>query len=307
MPSYGSTGSATNSYTLNSVDDMMNALPDNFTNQIHASDVRNVVLTLYEDILGLSGSMGDSFTGSASSVYYNNPNPTTITVGGIDYNTIIGSQSLDQLITSILYPYIQPTITMTISPSVIEFGQTGQAITATITTIKRSNSITSALFYKPIGGFSSFSPYSNVMGVTVSAFQSTTSYLVNINNTFTASVADSIGIYKATSTLTFQSKRYWGSVPSFGPLSSSDILNPSLFQGELSTTRIQIKSGNEYVSFAWPSSFGTPSFSVGGINTNAWTQVNSGYIFTNTYGYTASYDVWMSNTYQNSTITVQIA
>ena len=305
MPSLGTTGSATYSYTLSSIDAMMNVLPDNFTNQIHASDVRNVVLTLYEDIQGLSGSNGIAFTGSASSVYYYNPNPTTILVGGINPGTIIGSQSLDQLVTSMLYPYVQPSISISLSPSIIEYGQSGLTILSTIVTTRRSNFISSGIFYKPAGGFSPF-PYSNIIGATTISFQSTSAYNLNINNSFTASLNDGISIYSAVGTLVFQNKRYWGSFPTFGPLLSSDILNPTYFQGELSTTRVQTKSGSAYVTFAWPTSFGTPSFSVGGMNTNAWTSVNSSFVFTNSHGYTASYDVWMSNTYQNSSITVQI-
>ena len=88
-------------------------------------------------------------------------------------------------------------------------------------------------------------------------------------------------------------------------MNSAQIL--ALSNSELSTTRVQtrngIDGGGDYLVFAWPTSFGNPSFIANGLPVTAWTKVNSNFTFTNTYGYTASYDVWMSDTQQNSPIT----
>ena len=65
-----------------------------------------------------------------------------------------------------------------------------------------------------------------------------------------------------------------------------------------------------YLVFAWPSVFGTPSFVVNGLLSTAFTKVrgvsnlNS---FTNELGFTSNYDVWVSNTAQNSPLTIIIS
>ena len=50
MSTYGLSGSATYSQTLTGLDEMMSVIPDNLSNQITARNVRDIVLTLYEDI-----------------------------------------------------------------------------------------------------------------------------------------------------------------------------------------------------------------------------------------------------------------
>ena len=54
--------------------------------------------------------------------------------------------------------------------------------------------------------------------------------------------------------------------------------------------------------FAWPTSFGTPAFVVNGLPNTAFTLISSAFSFTNANGYVNTYDVWISNTAQNSPI-----
>ena len=77
-----------------------------------------------------------------------------------------------------------------------------------------------------------------------------------------------------------------------------------------SKTYVNINGGGMYLVFAWPSVFGTPSFVVNGLLSTAFTKVrgvsnlNS---FTNELGFTSNYDVWVSNTAQNSPLTIIIS
>jgi hypothetical protein len=75
---------------------------------------------------------------------------------------------------------------------------------------------------------------------------------------------------------------------------------------EFSTTRVKnyngINGNGNYLVLAWPTAWGYPTFVVNGLLTRAFTRVNATYSLTNAYGYTASYDVWVSNTIQNSAI-----
>ena len=59
----------------------------------------------------------------------------------------------------------------------------------------------------------------------------------------------------------------------------------------------------EYLVFAWPSSYGTPTFTINGLPNTAWTKIGISISFTNMNSYANTYDVWISNTAQNSPIT----
>jgi len=76
---------------------------------------------------------------------------------------------------------------------------------------------------------------------------------------------------------------------------------------ELRTNRLRSYNGidgaGQYLAFAWPTSFGTPSFTINGLPNTAFTKISSSISFTNMHSYTTNYDVWLSNTAQNSPIT----
>ena len=65
-------------------------------------------------------------------------------------------------------------------------------------------------------------------------------------------------------------------------------------------------AGNNYLFFAWPTLFGTPTFKINGLSNSAFTKVKSGFVFTNETGFSGvNYDVWISNTvYGTSTINI---
>jgi hypothetical protein len=65
-------------------------------------------------------------------------------------------------------------------------------------------------------------------------------------------------------------------------------------------------AGNNYLFFAWPTLFGTPTFKINGLSNSAFTKVKSGFVFTNENGFSGvNYDVWISNTvYGTSTINI---
>ena len=52
---------------------------------------------------------------------------------------------------------------------------------------------------------------------------------------------------------------------------------------------------------AFPSSFGTPTFTINGLTSTAWTKVRDN-AFVNSSGGTTSYQVWVSNTQMNAAI-----
>lgn len=92
MSVYGIPGSATYAVAIGSLSGMLDVLPDNASNQIDAQSVRDVVAGLWDAIVGLSQSIGGQ-----SNVIYNNPNPSSIPVGGISVNSTFNNQTVQQV------------------------------------------------------------------------------------------------------------------------------------------------------------------------------------------------------------------
>jgi hypothetical protein len=303
--SLGTPGSATYAVTLSGIEEMMTVLPDNVANQIAAQDVRNVVLTLYEELNGLSASM------TSTGFTFSNPDNTSITVGGISSGSNLYALDLQDIFDLMFYPYVAPVLSISVSPPTLEYGST-QGVNVGWSVIIKKNDVISQSITSPFGTL-----YSTPIGIpnANTAYTGPTllnqSVTPNTTTTFTFSLSDlntsngSGGPKTATANVTWSNRRYWGTFATFVALNSAQIL--ALSNSELSTTRVQtrngIDGGGDYLVFAWPTSFGNPTFVVNGLPNTAWSKVNNSFTFTNTYGYTASYDVWMSNTQQNSPIT----
>lgn len=117
------------------------------------------------------------------------------------------------------------------------------------------------------------------------------------NTTWLLSAGDGQNTAWASSTVAFLPRRWWGS-SSLTSLGSSDIL--ALGSSEFSSSRNQSRSMSAsaaYLYFAWPSSFGTPSFTVNGLPSTAW--IKTTVSATNASGYTQNYDVYRSQYLQN--------
>ena len=104
MAVYGVSGSATYSETLTGIEQMLEVLPDNLSNQITARNVRDVVFTLYEDLQNVSTSVSGS--GSASGTYYSNPNTTGQDLGGIAGGSYFTGSITLQIYCTNCYPFL---------------------------------------------------------------------------------------------------------------------------------------------------------------------------------------------------------
>ena len=335
MSTYGLSGSATYSQTLTGLDEMMSVIPDNLSNQITARNVRDIVLTLYEDIsISLSSSAVTSL--SASNIFFGNTNPTLTTVGGVPAGTSFTlTTTVADVLNQMLYPYTAPILSLSTSPSLLEYGNT-QSIVLSWTLTKKSNTIFTTNVISPTGNLFP-PPYpSPTTNVTTSGSYTVTPVL-NTLSTYTFSVTDGgPSTTRATSTVDWRNKRYWGTLDltSIGnpnltlyPGSASYVgsyfsgLGSSVILGadgagagsgsEFDTTYASTKTYNgsgKYIFWAWPTAFGTPTqFLVSGFINNSFTKILSSYTFTNTYGYTASYDIWVTNTtFGSVNTTIQI-
>lgn len=296
---YSTPGTATYSVTFDNLDQMMSVFPDNNDNLISARDVRDAVLTLYwktEDL-------GASFSATGSQFLYTNPSPSTVTVGGIVAGTTFSNRTLQQMFDDMFYPYTSPSCAISASNPGREFGSSN-ATTLTWSVTKAKLSITSiivdGLTVVPTGNSQTGSKSGTVVQ--------------NVNTTFTMSVADGTSTILGSTTVSWFNAVYWGKTPTFAAPSMTIVgTQPSWADGAgvgsgkaLASSRSGNYSGingaGQYLVFAWPTSFGTPTFTINGLPNTAFTKLGSPVSFTNMFGYTTNYDIWLSNTAQNSPI-----
>jgi len=200
-----------------------------------------------------------------------------------------------------LYPYTAPGANLT-GGTVKEFGQ-NPSITLSWQAIRHTYAITSII----VDG-NSITPTGNTQSGTQGA-----SSVQDIDTTFLMQVSDGTTTTNDTTQVTWEHRRYWGTHSTFSNPSDSDILaltGAGVGTGnELSTNYVKnyngINGAGNYLVFCWPTSFGTtPTFTVNGLPNTAFTRIRAAGNFTNQYGFVEPYDVWISNTQQNSPITL---
>ena len=117
---------------------------------------------------------------------------------------------------------------------------------------------------------------------------------ITANTTITLTVTDERdAVVTKSVTISFQPKVYWG-VSQKTSFETADILG--LASNTLASSRARTISVNagagEYIVYAIPSSFGTPTFNVGGFE-DGFVEAST-ISLENAQGYTQNYDVWRS-------------
>lgn len=187
--------------------------------------------------------------------------------------------------------YTPPSITtFNINPSVVEKGSTVNDIALTWSVNK--NVLTQEID-QSVGQLDK-----DIRSFNLSATNITT------DKTFKLTVTDEKQPTTRTTSIVFRQKRIWG-VSDKDKLTSAELLS---LLNEFSTSRQQSKVFNpinQYIYFAFPSSFGNPSFKVNGLANNAWIKETISH--RNSSGHIENYDVYRSQFPQNgSNITVEI-
>lgn len=342
--SYSVTGQelTTLSYAFSTIDEVLVQIPDNALNLIEASDVRDAVYTLWDQIQNV-GQIAASAASSSS--FFQNSNPTTIAVGGIPVgSTFPTPKTMQEMFDELLYPYVAPEVTSSTSLSDREFGQspiTSVSVNWTIT--KKKNNITSVSFSD--GYVPTFTSGSQVQSHSFTNATYSQTPGVSETNTFSISVGDGTTTVPSSVTLTWKNRIYWGKIDLTSLGNPNLTTNPSLASsvgllatdtliknltganaggygfGSILSTSINgpygggfngIDGDGQHLIFAWPSNFTnatTPVFTVNGLISTAFTRVRINSFFSNQYGFTGTtYEVWVSNTLQNSPIsTLQIS
>lgn len=267
-----------------------------------------------------------SASGTSSGNTYTNSGATPTTIGGISAGSTFNTQTMQQMWDALLYPYQYPATN--ISGGLFTTYEFGQLTPTGLQTINYTVSNSSNIKVQPpdVGnpstniGIASF-PLDPFTLLGSGTFQIDMSTGITYTNTGSLTQTRTVtlqgtntqsGTFSNTKTLTWSHKRYWGTHPTFTLPSDAQIIaanGAGVGSGsEFSTTRTQtrngIDGGGNYIFFAWPTTFGTPSFTVNGLPNTAWTKVGTAISFVNSNGHTEPYDVWISNTAQFSPITL---
>jgi hypothetical protein len=326
MPIIGTvgTGSSIESNRYTDLAEILDQLPDNTSNLIDPKDIRDSVYTLWERIEDV-----DLIASSASSAsaFFQNSDPVPFTIGGIPAGTTFTTPTtMQDMWNQLLYPYIPPGVNIT-GGGVREFGSLA-AVILSWTATKNSNDIT---LIDVNGVIEIGAPFTTSQSGTQNTFATQ-----NVDTTFNILVDDGTSTNSASTQVIWRNRRYWGKVdlssignPNLttnpGAVSSIiPLLNDSVIQSldgagvgsgsELSTgiskTYTGIDGAGDYLVFAWPSSFSnsqTPQFNVNGLPNTAFTRIRNNSPFVNQFGYTTNYEVWISNTLQNSPLNIIIS
>ena len=319
----GSFSSVTLSKHYSTVDELLIQIPNNTAGNIDAGDVRDSVYSLWQKIEYVSASVS-SF--GSSSVSYIRSTPTTVEVGGLSSGSTF-SGSIQDALDRIFYPYIGPDATLS-SWSKKEFGDTsGYNFNLSWTATQNSNPITQIIVN---GVIQSNTPLYGTVPATSTHSSSNPPSSTGVSQTYTMSVFDGTSTTIKTTTVSWRNKIYWGtldgsivgnpdltsfpgSASSLGSLVSSSIILG--LNSELSLTKNKTYNGidgdGKYLIFAWPSNMvgaTGPQFIVSGLLSTAFTPIKSNWTFTNINGFSGSnYEVWVSNTIQNSPLNIVIS
>ena len=315
--------------------ELLTQLPDNNSSLIQARDVRDSIYSLWarvDDVQSIA------LTAASSSVFYSNSSPTPITVGGIVAGTSFPTpQTMQQMWDALLYPYVAPGASLTIINSSREYGSP-TSVTLNWSVTKNSNTITSIIVDSapqvPTGNSQAGTKLATATHSAVPVSPSST-------QVYSMSVSDGTTTPTTTATLTWLTRIYWGKIDfsSIGnpnlttnpgsasvcaSLATDSVIenltganaNSQAYGSELSTTKSKTYTGingaGQYLIFAWPSIVSSPyspTFTVNGLPNTAFTRIRTNSPFYRSlYGYSGiNYEVWVSNTVQNSPLNIVVS
>lgn len=310
------------------VDQLLYKLPDNTANLIKAKDVRDSVFTLWHRLDEVSIIAGSAASASA---FFQNPNPTPYDVGGITAgSTFPAPHDMQTMWDLLLYPYVAPGPSLT-GGGDREFGGPLN-VTLNWSVTKNTNPITSIT----VDGMSIVPTGNNQSGLKLASGTHSVIPGVSESNYFNMSVSDGVNTEVDDTALNWMNRIYWGTLDLLFIGNPNLTLNPGLSASvsalinsstllslsgggvgtgsELSTTKSKqydgIDGGGNYLIFAWPSNLSgatTPNFTVNGLQNTAFTKVKTSWLFTNQFGFSTNYEVWVSNTLQNSPLFIEIS
>jgi hypothetical protein len=329
--SYGSASAV----EYSTVEELLSQLPDNTENIIVAQDIRDSVYTLWERVENVNIIAASAASASA---FFQNANPTPLTVGGIPSGSTFPTPTdMQTMWNQLLYPYVALTTSLSLTPTQREYGNPSGLNTNSVTLNWSVTRNSDPIITITVNGVPQLPTGNSQVGTQVATgTHSWNTSLVSQNSTFNMSANDGTTTSNSSAQITWMNKRYWGRInlSSIGnpnlttnPGSASavaslctDILIRNLTGAnvspgsELSTNKNKTYTGINgngwHLIFVWPSSVSgalTPTFTVNGLPNTAFTRVRTASPFVNQFGFTTNYEVWVSNTLQNSPLNIVIS
>lgn len=304
-------GGSASAYEYSTLPELLTQLPDNIGNLIDAINVRNSVYTLWEKISNVQTFASQS---ASASTTYTNLTPTPYTVGGIIQGSTFSNQTINEMLDFLLYPYVAPAAFLSGGVQK-EFGSSNN-VTLNYSATKGSKNVSAIIICIGRPDVESIA----LTTINTSGNQSGTKSSTSTQNTNTTFFMTASDIPNGTSTVTAQTTVSWISAVYWGKTSTFTLPNMSIvgsqpawadgagvgsgknLSGTIAANYSGINGAGQYLVFAWPSSYGTPAFTVNGLPNTAFTKIGIAVSHTNMHGYTINYDVWISNTAQNSII-----
>ena len=152
----------------------------------------------------------EGYEGGGSSDKFTRDDLTTVTVGGLNSGSSVKDKTTMEVLESILFPYQEPTVSFTISPSTTtyESGTTVSSITFTVNATKKSNDIQSIKVYD------GSALLTTITSDVANGGTFTYSYSCSISSktTLKVEVSDGTSTASATKNITFGYKSYYGFV-----------------------------------------------------------------------------------------------
>jgi hypothetical protein len=308
-PSYGGSASANN---YSSVEELLNKMPDNTANLIQAKDVRDSVYSLWEKISDVQTVASQS---ASASSYYTNLSPSVASdLSGIPAGSTFSAATMQEMWDKLLYPYVYPYAALS-GGDTREFGSSN-VVNLSWTATKNTKTLTFITLKKNAGTIQNVVVTGNTQTgtfATTAVTNTDTTFSIEVvdNNTPTPSTVTaytyvywSNAVYWGkTSTFALPSMTIVGSKPAWADGAGIGVGKNIYNSGSRAGSYNGINGTGQYLVFAWPSSYGTPTFTINGLPNTAWTKIGTSISFTNMNSYVNTYDVWISNTAQNSPIT----
>lgn len=276
-------------------------------NQSDYSEIFDSFYNIIDDAIGITGPTGPS--GSATATY-SNATAVPVTIGGIAAGTTFSNVTIQQMFDMLLYPYQLPAFTA-FSSGLFGTYEVGHPLTSGTNILSYAVSNSSNIKVQPPNiGYASTSIPGASFGTNPFNLLSSGTFSISIPTLASASTHTTWSItvsgsnthganFTSTGNIVFDYRVYWG-FNSNTSLTYSNIIalsSSALQTGLASTYTMPSNSTNNYLYFAWPSSFGTPtniqdltnSFNVTSDFQNAGTIID-----TNQYGISITWQIWRS-------------
>lgn len=221
----------------------------------------------------------------------------------------IGGSTVVEVLNNLLFPSVPPTSTIASSLATTqEYMETGTDLSINLTWSATRPTACLDITKITVDGVSQTldSPFD--VGHTQNGILTGRALPRNTQTTYTITVNSSDKSDNSSVTINWRWKRYWGKSAD-QTITDADILaltGAGVGTGnEFATNRQKnydgIDGGGNYLVFAFPASFGTPTFKINGLTSTAFTKVREN-TFINASGGSTTYQVWVSNSQMNSPI-----